>query len=57
MGCGGRGVHVYAVLDPNHREQWLRRFAGKATLAALDRPVFIYEPASTALDDLTTPPP
>ena len=53
----GRGVHVYAVLDPNHREQCLRRFAGQATLAALDRPVFIYEPASTALYDLTTPPP
>jgi hypothetical protein len=53
----GRGVHVYAVLDPNHREQCLRRFAGQATLAALDRPVFIYEPARTALYDLTTPPP
>ena len=53
----GRGVHVYAVLDPNHREQCLRRFAGQATLAALDRPVFLYDPASTALYDLTTPPP
>jgi hypothetical protein len=53
----GRGVHVYAVLDPNHREQCLRRFAGQATLTALDRPVFIYEPARTALYDLTTPPP
>jgi hypothetical protein len=53
----GRGVHVYAVLDPNHREQCLRRFAGQATLAALDRPVFVYEPARTALYDLTTPPP
>jgi hypothetical protein len=52
-----RGVHVYAALDPNHREQCLRRFAGQATLAALDRPVFIYEPANTALYDLTTPPP
>jgi hypothetical protein len=41
----------------NHREQCLRRFAGQATLAALDRPVFIYEPARTALYDLTTPPP
>jgi hypothetical protein len=53
----GRGVHVYAVLDPNHREQCLRRFAGQATLAALDRPVFVYDPARTALYDLTTPPP
>jgi hypothetical protein len=53
----GRGVHVYAALDPNHREQCLRRFAGQATLAALDRPVFIYEPARTALYDLTAPPP
>ncbi len=53
----GRGVHVYAVLDPNHREQCLRRFTGQATLAALDHPVFIYEPARTALYDLTTPPP
>jgi len=52
-----RGVHVYAVLDPGHREQCQRRFAGQATLAALDRPVFIYEPANTALYDLTTPPP
>ncbi len=52
-----RGVHVYAVLDPNHLEQCRRRFAGQATLAALDRPVFLYEPARTALYDLTTPPP
>jgi hypothetical protein len=52
----GRGVHVYAVLDPNHREQCLRRFAGQATVAALDRPVFVYDPARTALYDLTTPP-
>jgi hypothetical protein len=52
-----RGVHVYAALDPNHREQCLRRFAGQTTLAALDRPIFIYEPANTALYDLTTPPP
>lgn len=51
-----RGVHVYAVLDPNHREQCLRRFAGQATLAALTHPVFIYEPVRTALYDLTTPP-
>jgi hypothetical protein len=34
----------------------LRRFAGQAALAALDRPVFIYDPARTALYDLTTPP-
>lgn len=53
----GRGVHVYAVLDPNHVEQCRRRFAGQATLAALHHPVFLYEPASTALYDLTTPPP
>jgi hypothetical protein len=51
-----RGVHVYAVLDPNHLEQCRRRFAGQATLAAFDRPIFLYEPASTALYDLTTPP-
>jgi len=51
-----RGVHVYAVLDPNHLEQCRRRFAGQATLAALDRPVFLYEPARTSLYDLTTPP-
>jgi len=53
----GHGVHVYAVLDPNHVEQCRRRFAGQATLAALHHPVFLYEPASTALYDLTTPPP
>ena len=52
-----RGVHVYAVLDPNHRDQCLRRFEGQATLAALEHPVFLYEPARTALYDLTTPPP
>jgi hypothetical protein len=52
-----RGVHVYAVLDPNHLEQCRRRFAGQATLAGFDRPVFLYEPASTALYDLTRPPP
>jgi hypothetical protein len=51
-----RGVHVYAVLDPNHVEQCRRRFDGQATLAALDHPVFIYEPVRTALYDLTTPP-
>lgn len=52
-----RGVHVYAVLDPNHREQCLRRFAGQSTLAALEHPIFLYEPVRTALYDLTTPPP
>jgi hypothetical protein len=52
----GRGVHVYAVLDPNHVEQCRRRFAGQKTLDALNRPVFLYEPARTALYDLTTPP-
>jgi len=52
-----RGVHVYAVLDPNHVEQCRRRFAGQAALAALDHPIFLYEPASTSLYDLTTPPP
>ena len=52
-----RGVHVYAVLDPNHLEQCRRRFAGQATLAALEHPVFLYEPARTAFYDLTTPPP
>jgi dolichyl-phosphate-mannose-protein mannosyltransferase len=52
-----RSVHVYAVLDPNHVEQCRRRFAGQTTVAALDHPVFIYEPARTALYDLTTPPP
>ncbi len=52
-----RGVHVYAVLDPNHLEQCRRRFAGQKTLAAFERAVFLYEPASTSLYDLTTPPP
>jgi dolichyl-phosphate-mannose-protein mannosyltransferase len=51
-----RGVHVYAVLDPNHVAQCRRRFEGQSTLAALDHPVFLYEPARTALYDLTTPP-
>lgn len=53
---GQRGVHTYAVLDPAHAEQFRRRFAGQTSLAALDRPVFLYEPARTALFDLSTPP-
>jgi hypothetical protein len=52
-----RGVHVYAVLDPRHVAECKRRFAGQQLLAALDRPVLVYEPAETALYDLSTPPP
>jgi hypothetical protein len=51
-----RGVHVYAVLDPRHVAECRRRFAGQQVLSALDRPVLVYEPAETALFDLSTPP-
>lgn len=51
-----RGVRVYAVLDPNHLEQVRTRFAGQRALAALERPVFLYEPNRTALYDLSSPP-
>jgi hypothetical protein len=52
-----RGVHVYAVLDPAHLADVRRRFAGQRTLAALDRPVLLYEPNRTTLFDLSSPPP
>jgi 4-amino-4-deoxy-L-arabinose transferase-like glycosyltransferase len=51
------GVHVYAVLDPAHLADVRRRFAGQRTLAALDRPVLLYEPNRTTLFDLSSPPP
>jgi hypothetical protein len=51
-----RGVHVYAVLDERQAGECKRRFAGQRTAAAFDRPVLVYEPAGTALFDLSTPP-
>lgn len=51
-----RGVHVYAVLDERQAGECRRRFAGQQTAAAFDRPVLVYEPAGTALFDLSTPP-
>ncbi len=51
-----RGVHVYAVLDEFHAAECKRRFAGQRLTAAFDRPVLVYEPAGTALFDLSTPP-
>jgi hypothetical protein len=51
-----RGVHVYAVLDEFHAAECKRRFAGQRLAAAFDRPVLVYEPAGTALFDLSTPP-
>lgn len=51
-----RGIHVYAVLDERQAGECRRRFAGQQTTAAFNRPVLVYEPAGTALFDLSNPP-
>jgi hypothetical protein len=48
-----RGIHVYAVLDQRQVAECKRRFAGQQTTAAFDHAVLIYEPAGTALFDLS----
>jgi 4-amino-4-deoxy-L-arabinose transferase-like glycosyltransferase len=50
-----RGVHVYAVLDHRQADEVKARFSTQHTAAALDRPFLIYEPAGTALFDLSQP--
>ena len=50
-----RGVHVYAVLDEREAREARERFAGQRMTSALDRPVLIYQPAGTALFDLSDP--
>jgi Dolichyl-phosphate-mannose-protein mannosyltransferase len=51
-----RGVHVYAVLDERQAAECKRRFSSQRLAAAFDRPILIYEPAGTALFDLSQPP-
>ena len=50
-----RGVRVYAVLDSRQAEEVKARFHTQRTVAALDRPFLIYQPAGTALFDLSQP--
>jgi hypothetical protein len=53
---GARGVRVYAVLDARHAAELKQRFATQRTVAALDHPILVYEPAGTALFDFSEPP-
>lgn len=48
-----RGVRVYAVLDRRQAEEAKARFSTQRAAAAFDRPFLIYEPAGTALMDLS----
>jgi hypothetical protein len=50
-----RGVRVYAVLDRRQADEVKTRFNTQHTATALDRPFLIYEPAGTALFDLSQP--
>ena len=51
-----RGVHVYAVVDAREAAEAQARFALQRRATAFERPVLIYEPAATALFDLSNPP-
>ncbi len=48
-----RGVRVFAVLDRRQVDEVKARFSSQRAAAALDRPFLIYEPAGTALFDLS----
>ena len=50
-----RGVRVYAVLDRRQADEVRARFSTQRTATALNRPFLIYEPAGTALFDLSQP--
>jgi hypothetical protein len=50
-----RGVRVYAVLDRRQAEEAKARFSTQRASAAFDRPFLIYEPAGTAVMDLSEP--
>jgi len=50
-----RGVRVYAVLDGRQADEVRARFPTQRAATALDRPFLIYEPAGTALFDLSRP--
>ena len=38
-----RGIHPYALLDEGEVGAFRQRFAGQATLSALETPVFVYQ--------------
>ena len=48
-----RGVRVYAILDRRQADEAKTRFATQRRAAAFDRPFLVYEPAGTALFDLS----
>jgi hypothetical protein len=50
-----RGVRVYAVLDRRQAEEAKARFSTQLVSVGFDRPFLIYEPAGTALMDLSEP--
>jgi hypothetical protein len=52
---GTRGVRVYAVLDRRQADDVKARFSSQRVAATLDRPFLVYEPAGTALFDLSQP--
>jgi hypothetical protein len=52
---GTRGVRVYAVLDRRQADEAKARFSSQRSAAAFERPFLIYEPAGTALFDLSQP--
>ena len=51
-----KGVRTYALLDEREVGEVRRRFTGASRLEALGRPLLVYEPAGTALYDLTSLP-
>jgi hypothetical protein len=53
---GARSIRVYAVLDARQAAESKQRFATQRTAAAFDHPILVYEPAGTALFDLSEPP-
>jgi Dolichyl-phosphate-mannose-protein mannosyltransferase len=50
-----RGVRVYAVLDRRQADEVKARFSTQRAATAFDRPFLVYEPAGTALFDLSQP--
>ena len=50
-----RGRRVFALMDARETAEFKQKFAGQRTLAAFDRPVFVYEPAAVSLVDLSRP--
>jgi hypothetical protein len=50
-----RGVRAYAVLDRRQADEVRARFSTQRAATAFDRPFLVYEPAGTALFDLSQP--